>query len=472
MTGPERTTAILILGLVCLIMPVVTWVVLARQHSRVVGLWCGGYLLCAGGLGLIGLRGDVPIWASVPGANLLVFMGLLASLQALRLDQGMRVRPGWLLGACLGYLVVFALLWLGLGKAAIRIGFIALTMLFLQAQVARSAWRIGRREQSPGAMAIAGCHLLLAITMLLRLAELVWKGGAGSAPPLVGFGVLTSVGVLAAIVGNVGFIGLALERSLKRQLEAAASRARLEERHALGNEIAQLDRQRGFGLVAASLAHELNQPLTAILASAQAARRGCAAKRLSHAQSLKLLDKVILNTRRVSDITERIRGFIRPALSDPDLVDLGKVTREMLDLVTPDLRSHDIRVAFPAGTPPVLVQGDAIQLSQVVLNVLRNAIDAAQQVQDRSIQIQLTQSADEALLRIRDTGPGIDPGVADRVGRPYFTTKEEGLGMGLSISMAILGQHHGGLLIGNAEGGGACVDIWLPLLAGGAPCPT
>jgi len=472
MIGQAGAMAFLLLGLVCLLMPVMAWVILARQRSPVVRLWCLGYLLCATALILIGFRGAVPNWASFSVANLLGFTGLLLSIQALRLDAGTPWRPGWMLVACLVYLLTYKALWLGLEKPALRVCFVSLTFLILLAQVAMLAWRIAQREQSTAAKAIAGSYLFMAMTMVVRLAGLAWLGGAASPHPLVRMGVTIAAGVLAAIVANVGFIGLALERSIRQQLDTATSRARLEERHALGNEIAQLDRQRGFGLMAASLAHELNQPLTAILASAQAARRGCAAKRLSHAQSLELLDKVILNTRRVSDITERIRGFIRPALPDPDLVDLGKITREMLDLVTLDLRSHGIRVAFPAGTPQVLVQGDAIQLSQVVLNVLRNAIDAAQQVQDRSIRIQLTQSADEALLRIRDTGPGIDPGVADRVGTPYFTTKEQGLGMGLSISTAILDQHHGGLFIGNAEGGGACVDIWLPLLAGGAPCPT
>ena len=115
-----------------------------------------------------------------------------------------------------------------------------------------------------------------------------------------------------------------------------------------------------------------------------------------------------------------------------------------------------------------MVQGDAIQLSQVVLNVLRNAIEAVQLVPDRVIQIQLTRSAGVAALKIRDSGRGLDPGLADRAGTPYFTTKPDGLGLGLSIATAILHQHQGSLVLRNAVGGGACVDIRLPLLAEGA----
>ncbi len=245
----------------------------------------------------------------------------------------------------------------------------------------------------------------------------------------------------------------------------------MEESLRLGNQLAHLDRQRSLGLMAATLAHELNQPLMAILASAQAARRGTAANRLEPAQSLELLDKVIANSRRISGITERIRSFIRPGEPHSAPVDLVRITREMLELLQPDLQRHGVRVTFPAASEPVLVQGDAIQLSQVVLNVLRNALEAVQLVPDRSLQIQITRSGSVALLSILDTGPGLDPGLADQVGRPYFTTKDRGLGMGLSISIAILEQHQGNLTLRNAEGGGACAVMQLPLLAPGSRQP-
>ena len=148
-------------------------------------------------------------------------------------------------------------------------------------------------------------------------------------------------------------------------------------------------------------------------------------------------------------------------------VDLEKITGEMLDLLKVDLRRLGIRVVFSKPALPILVPGDAVQLSQVVLNVLRNAVDAVQLVPDRSIHIQVTRSAGEAVLGIRDMGPGLDPGLAEQIGTPYFTTKEKGLGMGLSISTAILRQHKGSLVLRNAQGGGACVDIRLPILAAG-----
>ena len=471
MIGSEGAQVYLILGLICLIMSAVTWVVLGQQRSRAAAYWCWGNLLFAGGLLLAWLGQGTPGWSGLPVANLIALAGLLCGIQALRLDLGRPWPPLGMAVASLGFLLVYEFIRRELGNSPIRMGFVTLVWLVLVLQVAWWAWNIARRRKSKGAMSIAATQLLLAVGLLIHLAELIREAGLGepSTLHLLHIGFLGSVGVLTVLVSDVGFIGIILERSVRQRLKAAARQARVEERQLLGNQLAHLDRQRSLGLMAASLAHELNQPLTAILASAQAARRGTASERLEPPQSLELLDKVIANTRRISDITERIRGFIRPSPLEAGPVDLEKITREMLELMDLDLRRHGIRVAFPDGGQPVLVRGDAVQLSQVVLNILRNAVGAVQREQERSIQIQLTRTAAEALLEVRDSGPGLALEVVERVGTPYFTTKDQGMGMGLSISTAILQQHQGSLTLRNAEGGGACVDIRLPLLAGGWP---
>jgi len=459
------------LGLIYLLMPILMWVVLARLRSPVVALWCLGSLLGAGALLLAELFAFIPPWINAPMVNLLEFTSLLSSIQALRLDQGVPWRFRWMAAVSLGYLVVFEICREVYALGIYRLALVPLVELVLVLQVAGWAWRIARRQKSAGALTIAISHLLASVAMLVVLAELFFPRGGVPSCPRDGAGLTDTLGMLAGLAGDVGFIGLALERSLTQWLDAASKQARLEERQLLGNQLAHLDRQRGFGLVAASLAHELNQPLTAILASAQAAQRGTSANRLDPAQSLELLDKIILNSRRLSTISGRIRSFIRPGEPELGPVDLEKITREMLDLVEPDLRHVGVQVVFPKGAESLLVQGDAIQLAQVVLNVLRNAIEAVQLVPDRWIHIQLTRAAGEAVLSIHDTGPGVGPELADRIEMPYFTTKPDGLGLGLSISTTILQQHRGSLVIRNAEGGGACVDIRLPLLVAEGALP-
>ncbi|NTW85991.1 MAG: hypothetical protein HGB30_07490 [Holophagaceae bacterium] len=468
MTGQESNLNYLSLGLIDLLLPLLIWVVLARLRSPVVALWCLGSVLGAGSLLLAGRGGVLPGRIFDSASNLMDFMSMLCIIQALRLDQKVPWRFRWLAVASLGYLLLYEFTRQAQGYLTLRMALVPFVALILLLQAVGWAWLIARRQRSAGALAIAGAHLLLAGSMVYILAGLFLPRSGALACTRDGSGLMDMVGLLAAFASDVGFIGIALDRSVRGWQEAAATQARLEERQLLGNQLAHLDRQRGFGLVAASLAHELNQPLTAILASAQAARRGTAAKRLDPAQSLDLLDKVILNSRRISRITERIRSFIRPSEPHPGPVDLGTITREMLDLLEPDLQRHGIQVAFPTGGEPVLVQGDAIQLSQVVLNVLRNAIEAVQLVEGRSIQIQLSRSGGVAVLGIHDSGPGLDPEVVLRAGTPYFTTKDQGLGLGLSISIAILRHHQGSLILRNAEEGGAWVDIRLPLLAAGA----
>ncbi|MEI6473424.1 MAG: hypothetical protein WCO20_12360, partial [Holophagaceae bacterium] len=264
------------LGMVYLIMPILMWVVLARLRSPVVALWCLGSLLGAGAHFLVGFYAVIPGWLNAPVVNLLDFTSLLCTVQALRLDQGVPWRLRGLALASLGFLLVAGVCRNVYALGLYRLAFVPLVQLFLVLQVVGWAWRIARRQKSVGALTIAISHVLASVGMLLVLAELLFPRGGVVACPRDASGLTDTLGMLAGLAGDVGFIGLALERSLHLWTKAADRQARMEERQVLGAQLAHLDRQRGFGLVAASLAHELNQPLTAILASAQAAQRGTA----------------------------------------------------------------------------------------------------------------------------------------------------------------------------------------------------
>ena len=451
------------LGVVCLIVPALTWLVLSRLRSPAVAAWCQGSLLGACGLTMEGLGGSLPGWASHTLSNLLGTVGLVLMAQALRHDQGVPWRPRTLAGAALGYLVLHEALrrsHLG-GITHALLGAIWLALLL---QVAGWALRIARQQGSIGAWAIAASNLLLAAGLLVVFLgpDRGWGGGRVPVRTWLHAELVNSLMAAVHLAEDVGFIGLALEGALRDRSAAVAAQVRTEERQRLGDQLAALDRQRGWGLVAASLAHELNQPLTAILASVQAARRGTEGRRLTRPQLQALLDKAILNARRISGVTARIRAFVRPADLEPGLVDLRRVAQEVLDLLEPDLRQHRVQVDAPAAGAPLLVQGDAIQLSQVVLNVLRNAMEAVQSAPVRSIRILLSGGAGEVLLTICDSGPGLAPGMEHLAGTPFATTKVQGLGLGLSISTAILRVHHGSLSLVPGAEGGACVAIRLP----------
>lgn len=269
------------------------------------------------------------------------------------------------------------------------------------------------------------------------------------------------------MIGHFGYVGLALDRSRQREVDAAAKVARQEENRHLGEQIAQLDRQRSLGEMSASLGHELNQPLTAILTNTQIASRALRGGRLDAQQHGEILDKIIHNTQRASQIIERIRGFIRPSAVSFAPVNLNLIALDVAELVGDEARSHKVKFEFPAAMELVLVRGDAIQISQIILNVFRNAIEALKQVERREIQVSCHLEAGQAVMHIRDTGPGLTPDALAQVGTAFFTTKSNGLGLGFSISRSIANQHGGSLIIRNAaadDGGGAVVELSLPAI--------
>ena len=228
--------------------------------------------------------------------------------------------------------------------------------------------------------------------------------------------------------------------------------------------IAHLDRQRSLGAMAASLGHELNQPLTAIMTNTQVAQRSLAKGEVSVELLRELLDKVVYNTRRTHLIIEKIRGFIQPSQLERVPVDIVALVKDTLEFLTQDLMAYQIKIHFFIDEEKLLVLGDAIQFSQVLLNIYRNALEVLKLVEHRDIFISVVQLDHWVVLNITDSGPGFTAEALKLVATPFYTTKSTGLGLGLSISRDIIEQHNGQLLISNAEQGGACFEIRLPAL--------
>ncbi len=244
------------------------------------------------------------------------------------------------------------------------------------------------------------------------------------------------------------------QRSRRHKLEMEGRR--------LSDQIDQLDRQRSLGQMSTSLGHELNQPLTAILTNAQVMQMGLRTGQMETAKFEELLGRIVHNTRRASDIIERIRSYIRPNQTEHRRVDMQQLVLDALDLMEADARQHKVLFKFVPAEHPNQVQGDVIQLSQVLLNVLRNAIEALQQVALREIEIQISVVQEQMTLTITDTGPGLPAQHLEQVGTPFFSTKDNGLGLGLSISRNIMAKHRGTLRITNADPLGVCVTLTLP----------
>lgn len=341
----DTRTAFMIIGLFYLLLPTVTWIVLTGQRTPQVVLWCAGGVLMGLASIFAGLRGIAPDWLAISLAGLSFQTSHFARIQSLRLDLGQPCRNRRILLAILTIHLVFICLHYGLQEYVLRAQFNFLVGAALLFYLAMLAWRISYKEQSTSAKWIARAYGLVSVMMLCRVIDLT---GRNINPDLNHEGLITQLFVLcmllSSVVGHLGYVGLALDRSRRRELEAAMEQARSEENYRLGEQIALLDRQRSLGEMAASLGHELNQPLTAILTNAQVAKLGMQSGHTDSAQVTEFFDKIILNTKRANQIIERIRDFIRPSVSRSKPVDLNRVIFEVMDLIADKARSRQVKI--------------------------------------------------------------------------------------------------------------------------------
>lgn len=224
-----------------------------------------------------------------------------------------------------------------------------------------------------------------------------------------------------------------------------------------------------LGELATSIAHEVKQPLAAIVTNAETTLRWLARDDLDIARLQKLTSRVISNARRASDIVQRIRGMAAKHEPERTSLDLNDVVEEALLFVRHDIEAWriDLSVKYGSGLPKIV--GDRIQLQQVVVNLLVNGVQAIAQGSGLARRIDLATGRDAqgaATFSIHDTGPGVAEENLDRIFDSFFTTKETGMGIGLAICQSIVMAHGGRITASNHPDGGA--QFRFSLLAGSA----
>jgi two-component system sensor kinase FixL len=209
-----------------------------------------------------------------------------------------------------------------------------------------------------------------------------------------------------------------------------------------------------MGELAAALAHELNQPLTAILSNAQAARRFLAAATPDLAELREILEDIIRDDKRAGEVIHRLRAMLRKGEVARQRFDLNQALREVVGLIAGELGDQgvELREDYASDLPPVAA--GRVEIQQVVMNLLLNALRAVRSVPQGRRQIQLASSLNgrEALVSVRDSGPGIHPDELSSIFDVFFTSKADGLGMGLAISRRIIEAHGARIWAENPEG--------------------
>ncbi len=232
----------------------------------------------------------------------------------------------------------------------------------------------------------------------------------------------------------------------------------------LQQELMHASRLSAMGEMATGIAHELNQPLTAIMNYAKAARRHLGRTDPDPAPIADLVDKAGRQAERAAEIIKRLRRFIKKDEIERRLEPINTVVEEAAALALIGASDRNIELIFSLddALPPVLM--DRIEVQQVVLNILRNAIEAFEGTGERKIRISTRAApAHQVEVDIRDNGPGLAPHVADDPFRPFQTTKADGMGIGLAISHTIIDAHGGRLWAENPPEGGAAFRFTLPV---------
>ena len=262
---------------------------------------------------------------------------------------------------------------------------------------------------------------------------------------------------VALVFETAAIVVLVLRNRRTRRAELAA-RAQL-------TEIAQMNRLAAAGELSASMSHEVKQPLAAIAANANAALRWLTRPTPDMGEARAALARIVSEAHRASDVIGTIRAMFKNAGDDKAAVDVNAVIRDVLSLVRVDLDTRRIAVEtdLPAGLPAVV--GCPAQLQQVFLNVVTNAVEAMDSVAERARTLRVTSrpnATDWVLVTIEDSGDGIDPRNAKQIFEPFYTTKQQGMGLGLSICRSIVEAHGGRLSASPGALHGLALSISLP----------
>jgi two-component system sensor kinase FixL len=237
------------------------------------------------------------------------------------------------------------------------------------------------------------------------------------------------------------------------------------ENRRLTDRIMQVSRFATIGEMAAGVAHELNQPLTAISNYARACENILRSGKSHQADVLEALGEIGREAGRAADIIRRLRDLVRGQPSERAAADLNEVVMEMTELMQSDARIHDVRLKFDfAETLPQVVI-DRVQIQHVLLNLVRNALEAFEPAAEARREIVIRTAAvngSEVELSVADNGPGLASQIADRLFTPFVTTKQSGTGLGLVSSQTIVRAHDGTLGYRPNAPRGACFFVRLP----------
>ena len=257
--------------------------------------------------------------------------------------------------------------------------------------------------------------------------------------------------------GQLEYIAAVQDVTARRLAEDAFDKARAQLTH--------VSRVMSLGVLTASIAHELNQPLSGIITNANTCLRMLGADPPDVDGARETARRTIRDGNRASEVIVRLRALFTKKESTTELVDLNEATREVIALSSSNLQRNRVVLRQELADDLPAVVGDRVQLQQVILNLLLNACDAMSDIDDRSRQLTISTAgsdSDQVRVVVRDAGVGLDPGTVDKLFEAFYTTKQSGMGIGLSVSRSIIERHQGRIWAAQNDGPGATFSFSIP----------
>jgi signal transduction histidine kinase len=339
--------------------------------------------------------------------------------------------------------------WLVVGHLSV----LALVIFVVDAAI--TAWRRGERR---AALSLGGSVVFFVSAATVQAAFIVWGDTQWPSTPSLFF-----LGIMLAMGYELGGKALRVAQ-LTGELRASEKRIALEEQ-AHRSEVAHLLRVTSLGELSSALAHELSQPLAAILNNAQAAEILLARDEIDSDEIGHILRDIVTDDKRAAKVIFRLRTLLKRGEFLPLALDANGLIQEVLELMHYELMARKVRVVKNFGSGLPSIRGDSVELQQVLINLILNAADAMSQTTEnmRTLTIQSTQGeGNEVLISVIDTGCGIPSGREETIFEPYHTTKPRGLGLGLSLSRSIVVAHGGRLWAENQAPHGARFHFTVP----------
>lgn len=262
------------------------------------------------------------------------------------------------------------------------------------------------------------------------------------------------------INGALSLVAIGATTYLAIRIETLDARARQAQ-----SELARMSRLMIVGELGTSIAHEVSQPITAIAANGNAALRWLSATPADQDEARRAIERIVTDAGRAGDVIGRVRGLVARSAPSRGMIDLVEAIAGVLELVRSEIRRGQILLHTELANDLPMVAGDRVQLQQVILNLVMNAIEALAEVDEEMRELLVSAAADEQKITVsvRDTGAGLSADAADRIFEAFYTTKPNGMGMGLAISRSIIEAHGGTVYVAPNFPHGTVFGFTLPL---------